>query len=422
MAQPSPGGMVPAQAAGNAGALTNLIYRSKATSAFDAPALADLLSVAVRRNADERLTGTLVYDQGRFVQWLEGPRASLDRVVSAIRVDPRHAEFEVLRERTIRERAFSDWQMRLAVRRSQPFLAPQGALQATDAPLDALISYPDAAPSLLRVLFNIEADNDDRVLRPDGARLRTSVERFVSGLGFSPVFDDTQPDRAPADISTELAACARELARLFSSEQDDIDSQRVEALCRTAGRGLDDFVRLFGRTASTLGDLWHDNRCTEADIAVALSEMQITYARMRRHGVVDPDRNVGAFKVMVAQMPGDLHIVGSILKADVLRSRGWSAVSRFPATRDELLKELSQNDFDGLVIATSRVSSSTVDLDRLRALVTDVRNVSCNRRIVIVVGGRVFTDSPLAWREVGADAAADTPLALPPVLKTLLVL
>jgi methylmalonyl-CoA mutase cobalamin-binding subunit len=423
MAQPSATPSVPARAAGDPEGLSHLIYRSKATPRFDMPGLASLLRTAVSRNSSERLTGTLVYDQGRFIQWLEGPKSALDRVVHSIRHDDRHAEFEVLRERPIRERAFSDWQMRLAVRRNQPVLLPADTLQASDAPLDALLSYPDAAPSLLRVLFNTDADNiDGAVSSPAGAPLRKTVERFVSGLGFSPIFDDVRPELAPSDDTRALAACARELARLFSSDQDDVDSARVEALCRTAGRGLDDFVRLFGRTAETLGDLWHDNRCSEADIAVALSEMQIVYARMRRHGVLDPDRMVGEFKVMVAQMPGDLHIVGTILKADVLRSRGWSAVSRFPATRDELLRELSQSDFDGLVIATSRVSANSIDLDRLRLLIDDAREVSRNRSIIIVVGGRLFSDNPTAWREVGADGGASSPLGLPPVLKTLLVL
>jgi methylmalonyl-CoA mutase cobalamin-binding subunit len=423
MAQPSVTPSVPARAAGDPEGLSHLIYRSRATPAFDTPGIASLLRTAVARNATERLTGTLVYDQGRFTQWLEGPRSALERVVQSIRHDPRHTDFEVLRDRPIRERAFSDWQMRLAVRRTQPLFVPAGTLHASDGPLDALISYPDAAPSLLRVLFNTDADNlDEAVTSPDAAPFRRTVERFVSGLGFSPVFDDPRPDPVPTDDTRALAACARELARLFSSDQEDVDSNRIEALCRTAGRGLDDFVRLFARTAETLGDLWHDNRCSEADIAVALSEMQIVYARMRRHGVLDPDRMVGEFKVMVAQMPGDLHIVGAILKADVLRSRGWSAVSRFPATRDELLKELSESDFDGLVIATSRVSARSIDLDRLRHLIDDAREVSRNRSIIIVVGGRLFSDNPTAWREVGADGMAETPLGLPPVLKTLLVL
>jgi methanogenic corrinoid protein MtbC1 len=413
---------MPARAAGDPQGLANLIYRSRARPDFDAPGLSDLLHVAVARNSNEALTGTLVYDQGCFMQWLEGPRASLDRVVTSIRRDPRHTEFEVLRERPVKERAFSDWQMRLAVRRDQPLLWPHGTLEARDAPLDALLTYPDAAPSLLRVLFGGDASNDDRRPQQRGHPLRATIERFVSGLGFSPIFDEMRPNHPAASALPEFSACAKELARLFSSDQGDVDSRRIEALCRTAGRGLDDFVRLFGGTASTLGDLWHENLCTEADIAVALSEMQIVYSRMRRHGVVDPDRAVGAFKVLVAQMPGDLHIVGTILKADVLRSRGWNAVSRFPASRDELLQEVSRTDFDGLVVATSRVSADTVDFDKLRKLFDDVREASRNRGIVIVVGGRVFTDEPSAWHEVGADAAAESPLGLPSVLRTLLVL
>lgn len=422
MAQALPGGTVPATAAGDPQGLANLIYRSRATSAFDLPCLSDLLDDAVSRNSNEALTGTLVYDQGRFMQWLEGPRASLDKVVGSIRKDPRHAEFEVLRERPIRERAFSDWQMRLAVRRDQPILLPLGTLQAPDAAMDALQSYPDAAPSLLRVLFGTEAGNDDRSPARQDHPLRATVERFVSGLGFSPVFEETLPGRANSDLPPELVACANELARLFSSDHEEIDSARVEVLCRTAGRGLDDFVRLFGRMASRLGDLWHDNRCTEADIAVALSEMQICYSRMRRHGVVDPDRAVGAFKVIVAQMPGDLHIVGTILKTDVLRSRGWNAAPRFPATREELLREIGRTEFDGLVIATSPVSQQNVDFDKLGKLIDDVRAASKNRGIVVVVGGRIFTDNPLAWHVVGADAGVDSPLGLPAVLRTLLVL
>jgi methanogenic corrinoid protein MtbC1 len=420
MAQPLPSGKAPATAAGDPQGLANLIYRSRASSAFDLPGLSDILDVAVTRNANEALTGTLVYDQGRFIQWLEGPKASLDRVVSSIRNDPRHADFEVLRERQIKERAFSDWRMRLAVRRAQPLMLPAGTLQAPDAPLDALLAYPDAAPSLFRVLFGTEAGNDDRSPRLRGRPLRATVERFVSGLGFSPVFDETRPAALAANVPPELVACAIELARLFSSDHDDVDTARLEVLCHTAGGGLDDFVRLYCRTASRLGDLWHDNLCTESDIAVALSEMQIVYSRIRRHGVVDPDRAVGAHKVMVAQMPGDLHIVGAILKSDVLRSRGWNAVTRFPASRDELLKEVGQTCFDSLVIATSRVSKDSVDFKQLAQLIEDVRAGSRNRGIVVVVGGRAFADDPLAWHEVGADATAESPLGLPSALRTLL--
>ncbi len=331
----------------------------------------------------------------------------------------------MLRARPIRERAFSDWRMRLAVRRSQPFRLPPGTFEASDAPIDALMTYPEAAPSLLRVLFGTEADNDDRAILletpPAETPLRASVERFVAGLAFSVAFGDIRSTRTPSSNTRELLACARELARLFSAARDEDETAQVEAICRTAGGGLDDFVRLYGRTAAALGDLWQADACTGADITVALSELQLVYSRMRRHGVIDPDRAVGAYRVTVAQMPGDLHIVGSILQADVLRSRGWSAMSRFPSSTQELLNEVARRPLDCLVVATSSVSPDDEGFERLRTLVTALRAVSLNPDLAIVVAGRAFTDSPGAFREVGADAGADTPLALPAILRSLLV-
>jgi hypothetical protein len=418
-------GSVPARVAGDPTRLANLIYRSQATRSFESGGFDEIMDVAVARNAREGLTGTLVYDQGRFMQWLEGPQEALDRVLDSIRADSRHTGLEVLRARPIRERAFSDWRMRLAVRRSQPFRLPPGTFEASDAPIDALMTYPEAAPSLLRVLFGTEADNDDRAILletpPAETPLRASVERFVAGLAFSVAFGDIRSTRTPSSNTRELLACARELARLFSAARDEDETAQVEAICRTAGGGLDDFVRLYGRTAEALGDLWQADACTGADITVALSELQLVYSRMRRHGVIDPDRAVGVYRVTVAQMPGDLHIVGSILQADVLRSRGWSAMSRFPSSTQELLNEVARRPLDCLVVATSSVSPDDEGFERLRTLVSALRAVSLNPDLAIVVAGRAFTDSPGAFREVGADAGADTPLALPAILRSLLV-
>ncbi len=409
----------PASAARSSADLSKLIYQSQASEQFGSDGLVGLLDVAVTRNEREKLTGTLVYDQGRFIQWLEGPPESLKKVVNSIRVDPRHTAFEVLRERPIEKRTFKDWQMRLAVRKSSPMNVPVSTLRSDDAPLDALMSYPDAAPSLLRVVFGQDAvpalpTSDEE--RP----LKDTISNFVGGLGFSPLFDEDNLAPDTDGLTVHLKSCATELARLFSSAQDEVEPRRIEAICRTAALGLDDFARLFCETAGVLGDLWHDNMCTEADIAVAMSELQLVYSHMRRRGMMEPDRDISDFRVLVAHMPGDLHIVGTILKADLLRSRGWNAVARFPATRAELVRELRESDVDCLVIATSRVSASQDQLERLDDLIDASRVSSRNSDIVIVVGGRVFSENPGAWYSVGADAASDSPLALSKALRGLL--
>ncbi len=410
---------LPAQVAGTATGLSKLIYQSRASTAFSPDGLSTLLGTAVSRNRREDLTGTLVFDQGRFLQWLEGPNESLNRVIASIRSDPRHSDLEILTSRKIDSRVFSGWNMRLAVRKSGPTQVPVDTLRADDAPLDALMSYPEAAPSLLRVIFGMDPANAPG--QPTrSSTLRDKIGTFVEGLGFSEVFGNGNPAVAPQHVPSSLRLSAIELSRLFAFEKDEVSTRRVEAICRTAAHGLDDFVRLFGMTSEALGDLWHEDHCTEADIAVALSEMQIVYSRFRRHGIVQPDRPFSDHRVIVAQMPGDLHIVGSILKADLLRSRGWDAAARFPSTPAELVRELRDIHADALVIVTSRVSASPDQLDRIAGLITEVRKTSFNRNIVIVVGGRVFSDMPGAWRSVDADAVSDTPLALSGVLRSIL--
>jgi hypothetical protein len=59
----------------------------------------------------ERVTGVLLYAEGRFHQYIEGPAAGLERVYAAIQRDPLHHNiFEFLRE-PIQQREFSNWTM-----------------------------------------------------------------------------------------------------------------------------------------------------------------------------------------------------------------------------------------------------------------------------------------------------------------------
>jgi hypothetical protein len=95
-------------------ALGQLVYRSAAAAPLGREHLHHLLDQARTRNAAESLTGLLVYDQGRFVQWLEGPAANVERVWNSIQRDPRHAEIERLHTPWHPERLFPDWQMKFA--------------------------------------------------------------------------------------------------------------------------------------------------------------------------------------------------------------------------------------------------------------------------------------------------------------------
>ena len=58
-----------------------------------------------------KITGFLLYEQGNFMQVLEGPEADVNHLVDTIRVDTRHKGMIILWSRAIPEREFPSWCM-----------------------------------------------------------------------------------------------------------------------------------------------------------------------------------------------------------------------------------------------------------------------------------------------------------------------
>ena len=74
-------------------------------------AIQDILAASARNNPSAGLTGALLYDRGRFLQWLEGPAASLVDRLDAIVKDPRHDDVEVALHQSASARRFPEWRM-----------------------------------------------------------------------------------------------------------------------------------------------------------------------------------------------------------------------------------------------------------------------------------------------------------------------
>jgi hypothetical protein len=88
-----------------------IVYVSTAARAVGLDELMRLLEGARRRNAQEGLTGVLLYADGRFMQYLEGPAAGLSRVYASIKHHPLHYGLIDLVRQPIQARAFADWAM-----------------------------------------------------------------------------------------------------------------------------------------------------------------------------------------------------------------------------------------------------------------------------------------------------------------------
>jgi len=101
--------MQSASAAADARHLCSVVYRSRAVSALSDFDLYRLVQTAQARNETESITGLMLYDDGRFYQWLEGPVDNVARIMRLIRTDRRHTDIEILSDKPTASRQFGDW-------------------------------------------------------------------------------------------------------------------------------------------------------------------------------------------------------------------------------------------------------------------------------------------------------------------------
>jgi acylphosphatase len=92
-------------------ALQQIIYTSAAVKDLNEVMLARILLSARKRNASLGITGMLLYDDGSFLQVLEGDKSKVESLLERIAEDPRHCRVMVLLERSIDSRQFQDWSM-----------------------------------------------------------------------------------------------------------------------------------------------------------------------------------------------------------------------------------------------------------------------------------------------------------------------
>lgn len=92
--------------------LASWIYFSKAKAPFSEVALRELTDDSVVKNREFGITGYLVYLEGNFVQYIEGPPEPLADLRRNICRDDRHEVLQHTGEDNIMHRRFPDWFMR----------------------------------------------------------------------------------------------------------------------------------------------------------------------------------------------------------------------------------------------------------------------------------------------------------------------
>lgn len=352
--------------------LSTLTYRSRAVMPMSADELNALAQAAQARNRSEGITGMVIYDEGRFFQWLEGPVAGLQRVWHSVSHDSRHTDIEVLSEALTQRRCFGDWTLKLHSRGAR---APR-IVTTTPAPASA----------------------------------PTAVLAVTGSVSMSQCAQHAAIEPAPIKVD----ARATELARLLIA----IDADAAHALIADGHASAGSFALactcLFEPAARSLGDLWQDDVCSEFEVALGLGRLQ-TSIRLLGAGV-ERDPAPGSPVVLIAPQPGEVHLLGAALDAEVMWRAGWDVRPEFPRTDEALQALVSNTWFDALALSLSASFWREHWLPRMTETIARARGASRNPKLIVSVGGRMFSESNGSAVQVGADLNCATALQCVPAI------
>lgn len=287
--------------------LAALLYSSRATAEFDAHQLDDLVSRARRRNRAEGITGTVLYEEGRFLQWLEGPPAALGRLYTAIGRDRRHTDVELISHGPTGARLFGDWSLRLIRAGAEPVPAQ-------------VLDWPEARHAALSLA--------------DG---RTAGALAALAL-------------APGGLPGAIRAC------------EDI--------------------------MAAYGELWAEEACQDVDITIGLAALLSAFRRWR-HGAAQLDITTRRPPLLVVPCPGEPHILGAALAAEMLIESGRPVIYAFPDCDEALGELVAKADVAGLALVSSGVFSRSHWQGRIEASARAARDASGGNGLRVAHYGRL---------------------------------
>lgn len=132
-------------------ALIQLSYVSIAAPGLGDEDLEQIVESATRKNAENDITGMLLFAEGRFMQLLEGEEQAVLQTFERVSLDPRHYDVQITERSPIAARSFGNWSMGFKRMASADLNAISAALPPASAATDG--APPMAPPRLADVIL-----------------------------------------------------------------------------------------------------------------------------------------------------------------------------------------------------------------------------------------------------------------------------
>lgn len=184
------------------------------------------------------------------------------------------------------------------------------------------------------------------------ARLFSEWDLLVDGR-----FDDSYKRAGRA--ATAPPAVAEHIGRLVELAliADDMALNALIASFADQGWTSDAILSLLIEPAArSLGDAWLEDQCTELDLTIALSMLQLAGHAVRYSPSPQTIRD-SHYRILLATAPGEKHMLGTTLLADQFLEAGWQVDLAFPGSEEALTNQMNAQHPDAVDIGLSDAMS-----------------------------------------------------------------
>lgn len=172
-------------------------------------------------------------------------------------------------------------------------------------------------------------------------------------------------DYLPTDVPQKVVVSPERLEELCEALVGGTDERCLELVedLRVEGASLRTiYLAYLGGAASLLGEWWTQDRVSFAEVTIGVGRMYAILRALRP--VFSEDSVIKTRRAVFAAVPGEQHVLGVSIAAEMFKARGWEISLRTGESHDELVDAIGESDvpFIGL---TSAGKSTALPLARL---------------------------------------------------------
>lgn len=176
------------------------------------------------------------------------------------------------------------------------------------------------------------------------------------------------------------------------------------------------FLDLLTPAARGLGELWDQDRVDFATVTVSLGRLQRLLRQLSPDFGNEVHHPRNGRRVLLTQPDTEQHMFGLSMVAEFFRRDGWDVLGGVAGVGIDAMAWVRRDWFDAVGFSIG----SEEGLPWLRDTITEVRRLSRNRSVVVLVGGPIFSMHPQWAADVGADATTDGRSA-PQIAETIVI-